>query len=429
MTFKPPSPPFIAARYHGGSQTPKAIVMHATVSPDNAGTARNIANWWHGSTSPLTSAHYVRDAKEVIQCVGDHTVAYHCGYNTGSIGYELCDEQMGPATRWADADSTAIIKGAARDVAKLCLAYGIEARRPSVSELKSKGPHGIYGHNDSRLAFGNTTHSDPRDFPWERFLILVRDEIKSLRAAAQPDLPSKQFEHHLDVTVSTFNVGPASIRHVIRAIRDSGATALQEMSDKGKALAELAPYNDFGVVTSKLVGTAATPFAYDKSKFRLIRKVIFEVLEPTELDPQAAGPSMNKRKFFVGGLFEVLGTDGQKVIMGSAHDVPTQGLPLNKRAALRFISALNKGLIGRKRPVIIGADWNAQQDDPSMTLLHKEGWEFSPQRDTEGGRGIDYFVYKDRKAKPGVLTLVKVEVMGEEGSDHLRYKATFRFWY
>lgn len=185
VKYPPPSPPFIRARNQGGRQTPKAIVMHGTVSSDNAGTARNIARWWNGSGSPMSSCHYVVDPKEVIQCVGDHSIAYHCGYNTGSIGVELCDEQTGPASRWKDADSRAILARAARLVAELCLAYDIEPVRPTTAQLRAKGPHGIYGHNDSRLAFGRTTHTDPRDFDWQGFLRLVRQEIAKIKATAE----------------------------------------------------------------------------------------------------------------------------------------------------------------------------------------------------------------------------------------------------
>ena len=187
--FPPPAPPFIAARFKGGRQTPKAIVIHGTVSSDDKGTARNIARWWAGPTSPVTSCHYVVDPGEVIQCVGDHTVAYHVGYNTGSIGVELCDEQTGPASRWNDADSTAILQRAARLVAELCLAYGIAVKRPRTSVLKAKGPHGIYGHNDSRLAFGHTSHTDPRDFPWRKFMRMVRAEVKKIKAEANDKDP------------------------------------------------------------------------------------------------------------------------------------------------------------------------------------------------------------------------------------------------
>ena len=189
--FNPPSPTFIGpARHRGGRQTPKAIVLHGTVSSDNAGTARNIALWWKGPTSPMSSAHYVVDPREVIQCVGDHTVAYHCGFNTGSIGVEFCDEQQGPANRWNDADSNAILKRAARLVAELALAYDIEVVRPSHAALRKRGPHGIYSHNDSRIAFGRTTHTDPRDFPWAKFLRMVKAEVKELRAAAEPSKPA-----------------------------------------------------------------------------------------------------------------------------------------------------------------------------------------------------------------------------------------------
>ena len=59
--YPPPSPKFIGARHHGGRQNPEGIVIHGTVSSDNRGTARNIAEWWHGPTSPVTSCHYVVD--------------------------------------------------------------------------------------------------------------------------------------------------------------------------------------------------------------------------------------------------------------------------------------------------------------------------------------------------------------------------------
>ncbi len=184
IKFPPPEPEFIKARYHGGAQTPKAIVIHGTVSADDAGTARNIARWWAGPNSPVTSCHYTVDPVEVIQSVGDHVVAYHSGYNKNTIGIELCDEQAGPASRWLDKDSKAILARAARLVAELCLAYDIKAERPTVAELKKKGPHGVYGHNDSRLAFGYTTHTDPRDFDWDGFLHDVQTEIRKIRSEA-----------------------------------------------------------------------------------------------------------------------------------------------------------------------------------------------------------------------------------------------------
>jgi hypothetical protein len=34
--------------------------------------------------------------------VGDHTIAFHCGYNHDSIGIELCDMPSQDKTRWDD---------------------------------------------------------------------------------------------------------------------------------------------------------------------------------------------------------------------------------------------------------------------------------------------------------------------------------------
>jgi hypothetical protein len=190
VKIAPPNPEYIPAKYVGGSQDEiLAIVMHGAVSRDDVGTARGIAKYFQNPPRK-TSAHYVRDPRETIQCVHDHTVAYHCGHNTGTIGYELCDEQTGPANRWDDADSRAILAGAAKDVARLCAAYDIEPRRPSIAELKAKGPHGVYGHNDSRLAFGNTTHTDPRDFPWASFMQMVVKEYALLTGTAPKPAPT-----------------------------------------------------------------------------------------------------------------------------------------------------------------------------------------------------------------------------------------------
>jgi len=192
--YAAPTPPMVPARWSGGAQTPKAVVIHGTVSPCVKGGARAVAHFF-ATEDNKTSAHYVVDPGEIVQCVGDHAIAYHCGYNTNSIGVELCDPQTGPGGRWTDDAHAQMLARAALLVAQLCLAYGIEPVRPTSADLASHGPHGIYGHNDSRLAFGNTSHSDPgADFPWPTFLAAVRQEIATIRnggtVPARPAAPT-----------------------------------------------------------------------------------------------------------------------------------------------------------------------------------------------------------------------------------------------
>lgn len=182
MKFKPPAPPFIAALHHGGDQNSfKWIVLHSTVGPSKAGSARAVAKWWAGPTSPITSAHYVVDVAETIQCVGDHTVAYHCGYNNNSIAVEICEypDKINKA-RWNDATHQRLMKRAARLVAELCLAYDIPPWFVKASSLK-KNTRGVTTHAQMSAAFKKSTHWDPGAWQQVRFMRMVRAEIKNIK--------------------------------------------------------------------------------------------------------------------------------------------------------------------------------------------------------------------------------------------------------
>jgi N-acetyl-anhydromuramyl-L-alanine amidase AmpD len=234
--IQPPAPPFIPARWSGGAQGPRMIVMHGTVSPCVKGGARTIAQYF-ATTERKASAHYTVDPGEIIQSVGDHTVAYHCGHNQDSIGVELCDPQIGDPARWGDVNHTVMLARAAKLVARLCLAYGIPVVRVSVADLKA-GKHGICGHADMSLAFRQSTHVDPGTaFPWTDFMKAVKTEARAL----QEPKPTVAFE--LIATLNalgahltpgklhpTMDSGEVRMTAAKRALNKAGVTvcALQE---------------------------------------------------------------------------------------------------------------------------------------------------------------------------------------------------------
>lgn len=194
----PPAPDFIPARYKGGKQVPTLSVIHGTVSHDDPGTARQIAEWWHGPASPQTSAHYVVDPRELIQCVGDHTIAYHCGYNFNSLAWELCDEQVGPASRWKDADSRWIIQRAQDAIARAHLAYGIPIRLLSDGQLRAWDKAGrpaelggIVTHAQMSRVFKKSTHTDPRELDMSAFVVGVRAAAHRLKEVAAGPKPTQ----------------------------------------------------------------------------------------------------------------------------------------------------------------------------------------------------------------------------------------------
>lgn len=184
MTYPAPVAAYIPARWHGGSQTPRLIVLHSTVGPTRPGSAEGVARFFASETNK-TSAHYVVDAGAVVQCVHDHVVAYHCGYNQDSIGVEMCDDpsdKRGRA-RWDDTDHLRLERRTARLVAELCLAYDIRPYFVGALALKL-GVKGITTHAEMSKAFKASTHWDPGAWRRYRFMRRVRRQIKRIKNGA-----------------------------------------------------------------------------------------------------------------------------------------------------------------------------------------------------------------------------------------------------
>ena len=187
VTIAPPNPPYLGPAKHQGDDTNKPIrrvVIHGTTGSTTDGAARNVARYFTDVTERPASAHYVRDPGETVQVVLDSVVAYHAPPNQHSLGYELCDavaegNQLLPLSRWDDGPHRRMLRGAAKDVARLCLAYGLPIRKVGPVGLRL-GRKGICGHDDVAEAFGQTDHFDPGRFPWKRFIGMVQREAEAL---------------------------------------------------------------------------------------------------------------------------------------------------------------------------------------------------------------------------------------------------------
>lgn len=180
--FAPPSPPFIPARWKGGSQTPRLIVLHSTVSPCREGQAKATALYF-ARTENKTSAHYSVDPGAVYQSVGDHTVAWHCGWNQDSIAVEMCEYPSWNLARWAKPSHVRMRRRTQRLVARLCLAYGIRPYFVGVKKLRA-GQVGVTTHHNMSKAFKWSTHWDPGAWPRLLFMRGVRRRMKRLQNGA-----------------------------------------------------------------------------------------------------------------------------------------------------------------------------------------------------------------------------------------------------
>lgn len=181
--YPPPSPQYVAARHHGGDQTPKLVVMHSTVSPCAIGGAHMIAHMF-AVTDEAKSAHYVVDPAETVQCVHDHTVAYHCGYNQDSVGVEMCEYPSWNLARWVTRPHRRMRARAVNLVAKLCLAYGIPPYFVTAGDMLA-GKRGVTTHRAMTRAYHRSTHWDPGAWPRRAFMRAVRARMAELKAAAR----------------------------------------------------------------------------------------------------------------------------------------------------------------------------------------------------------------------------------------------------
>jgi N-acetylmuramoyl-L-alanine amidase len=190
-----PAPPYVGPPKWSGGATNKPIkrvVIHCTAGaePGVAGAARNTATYSKITTRP-SSWHYCRDSREAVQLTYDSVVAFHCGVNKNSIGYELCcsleDEGRG---HWGRDDHQTMLAEAAKDVARLCLAYGVPIRRIKAPGLLA-GRKGICGHVDIRTAFPwATSHWDPGPhFVWDQFMAMVKVAAAELTEPPSPVAP------------------------------------------------------------------------------------------------------------------------------------------------------------------------------------------------------------------------------------------------
>lgn len=110
------------------------IVIH-----HNATTSKNVAmNTWLQSAGNYTSAHYEITDTEIIGCVGENLVAWHCGgrgtiTNDNSIGLEHVNSSIGnpnDASSYLISEKT--INNGAKLAADICKRHGIKPSRKTI---------------------------------------------------------------------------------------------------------------------------------------------------------------------------------------------------------------------------------------------------------------------------------------------------------
>jgi N-acetyl-anhydromuramyl-L-alanine amidase AmpD len=156
---------------------PLWIVVHDMEASETRTRAEATANYF--ATLPdgrSVSSHYTADSDSVVQCVRLGDVAFTVGNRPGNyrgINWEFSGFAAQTRAQWLDPFGVAMFALAAPYIRDDAKKYGIPLVRRTVAELRARMP-GVTSHNDLRLAFGNTTHTDPGpNFPWDYFMDLI----------------------------------------------------------------------------------------------------------------------------------------------------------------------------------------------------------------------------------------------------------------
>ncbi len=177
-----PNLQFVQAKSYakGRPGKPLWIVVHDMEAGETRTRAETTAAYFANlSDGRSVSSHYCVDNDSVVQCVLLKDTAYTVGNSQGNgrgINWELSGFASQSRAQWLDPFGLAMFAQMAPVVRADAKEYGIPLEKRTVAELKAMKP-GITSHNDLRLAFGGTTHTDPGpNFPWDVFLDVMRGD-------------------------------------------------------------------------------------------------------------------------------------------------------------------------------------------------------------------------------------------------------------
>lgn len=157
------------------------IVIHTTEGSAHGQSAEDGAAYDARRTDG-TSTHYFHDCDSTVHCVRTEDQAHTARKqgNKRGIHHELCGKAGWSASTWSNDYCTAMLKRAAKQCARDAAKWGIPIKHLTVSEVDA-GKRGFCSHHDITRAFPEDggTHTDPGpNFPWSRFLDMVRAEAE-----------------------------------------------------------------------------------------------------------------------------------------------------------------------------------------------------------------------------------------------------------
>ena len=146
--------PFVQAKYFKNTTVRQIdlVVLHTMENSEKPGTAMAVAKWFAGPNSPVASAHYCVDNRDIVQCVKEGDVSYGApGANHNGIQIEHAGYASQTDDQWNDPYSRAMIDKSVELTAGICKRYSLPVEFVDADGLLD-GDRGITTHAQVTLA-------------------------------------------------------------------------------------------------------------------------------------------------------------------------------------------------------------------------------------------------------------------------------------
>lgn len=197
--------------YSVSSAKKRYIAIHNTA---NDASAENEASYAKRRTDSVSSHYYV-DSNSIIQSLDTKHKAWHAGSGTGNtyaISYEITGTNAKSRDWWLNNVAWDLL---AKQIATDMKLWGISNKRLSISQMNDGYSSGIVTHNDMRLAWGGTTHTDPgSNFPMDHLIAKVNQYLTG--AVQEEDDMFEQADRDRDTATTWRALGVLENRPEIR---------------------------------------------------------------------------------------------------------------------------------------------------------------------------------------------------------------------
>lgn len=198
-----PGLPFVQAKGYTKGRAdgpPIWVVIHDMEASEYSGRAESTAAYFADPPDGRqVSSHYTVDDDSVIQCVDLDDIAWTVGNRPGNyrgINWELSGFASQVEGQWLDPFGVAMF----HEMAPICVSdmkrFNIPNHWCTIADLQARRP-GLTTHNDLRIAFGVTTHTDPGpNFPFDYLQQLLEQELDP--KPQESDMPEYVIEVQAD---------------------------------------------------------------------------------------------------------------------------------------------------------------------------------------------------------------------------------------